>query len=70
MINDGDCVIFIDEEFFLETLKNNFDGISDDLSVINYNEILITSDVTQKDIQDIETYYKSSTPYISIIMAA
>lgn len=61
MINDGDCVIFIDEEFFLETLKNNFGGISDDLSVINYNEILVTSDVTQKDIQDIETYYKAST---------
>lgn len=60
LINDGDCVVFIDEEFFLETLKNNFDGISDDLSVINYNEILITSDVSREDVEDIENYYKNS----------
>ena len=61
LIVDGDSVIFIDEEFFVETLKINFDGIPDDLSAINYNEILITSDVSEKDIQDIQNYYENST---------
>ena len=61
LISDGDCVVFIDEEFFLETLRNNFDGISNDLSVINYNEILITSDVSDKDVKEIENHYENSS---------
>lgn len=61
LIVDGNSVIFIDEEYFNETLKLNFDGISDDFSAINYNEILITSDVNQKDIQDIQNYYKNAS---------
>ncbi len=61
LLVDGDSVIFIDEEFFLESLKNNFDGISDDFSDINYNEILISSEISQKDVEDIEKYYEGSS---------
>ena len=59
---DGNSVIFIDEDYFLGVLKNNFDGLENaDLSVIKYNEILITSDVKSSDVQEIESYYNNSS---------
>ena len=61
LINDGDCVIFIDENLFLDELKSRFsDYENSDLSVINYNQILITSEVDEFDVQKIEAYYQNS----------
>ncbi len=53
--------IFIDEKDFLETLSMNFDGVDqDDLSQIAYNEILIKSDIVEKDVNDIAEFYETS----------
>ena len=62
LIVDGDCVIFIDENAFLETIKQYFEGNDDaDLSVIQYNEVLIKSTVSDEDIFQIQAYYETSS---------
>lgn len=62
LLVSDDCMIFIDEKIFLKALSSAFDGISeDDLSQINYNQILITSDVNEADKQEIENYYRNSS---------
>jgi len=68
LIVDGDCVIFIDEIFFLETLKMYFNDINEaDLTILEYNEILIKSEISADDKQDIQNYYENSaTNIISI----
>lgn len=67
-IADGDAIIFIDEDYFLENLKRSIDGLDDaDLSIIEYNEILITSDVSEEDISDIRGHFDSSASEIVTI---
>lgn len=65
LIVDGDCVIFIDEIFFLETLKMYFNDINEaDLTILEYNEILIKSEISADDKQDIQNYYENSATNI------
>lgn len=62
LIADDDCVIFIDENVFLDTLKTYFEGIEDaDLSIIKYNEALIKSEISENDLSEIESYYETSS---------
>ena len=62
LIVDDECVIFIDETMFVEAIKAAFpeeDHI--DLNEIDYNQILISSEITNDDISSIERYYQNST---------
>lgn len=62
LIVHDDCLTFIDENVFLEALKSNFDGIETaDLSIIDYNQILIKSEVSENDISQIESFYETSS---------
>ena len=69
---DGESMIFIDEDVFLDEMKSEFAGIYDaDLSIIDYNEILISSEVSERDIQDIQSYYDlSDSKIISVTKRA
>ena len=61
LIVDGDCVIFIDESVFLDTLKMYFNGIEEaNLTILNYNEVLIKSEVSADDKKAIQNYYENS----------
>lgn len=65
LIVDGDCVIFIDENVFLETLKMYFNDINEaDLTILDYNEILIKSEISADDKLDIQNYYENSATNI------
>ena len=68
LIVDGDCVIFIDEIVFLDTLKMYFNGIEDaNLTILDYNEILIKSEVSADEKKEIQNYYENSaTDLVSI----
>ncbi|MBR3885145.1 MAG: ABC transporter permease [Clostridia bacterium] len=65
LIIDDKPTIFIDENVFLETLKTYFTGIENaDLSILNYNEILISSNVSTQDKLDLQNYYENSSSKI------
>lgn len=68
LVNDSECLIFIDEDVFLQTLKIYFNEIDEnDYSLIDYNQILITSKVKESDKAEITNYYANSeTNLISI----
>lgn len=61
LISDDECLIFIDETSFLKILSKYFDEIKEnDLSQIDYNQILITSKISEKDKEEIKNYYENS----------
>ena len=65
VIADGDCVIFVDENAFLETLKMYFTDINEeDLTILDYNQVLIKSDVSDEDKKIIQNYYDNSASNI------
>lgn len=62
LLVDENCTVFIDESVFLNAIKANFSGLEDaDLSALNYNQILIKSDVSSNDIELIKNHFESST---------
>ena len=68
LIIDDKPTIFIDENVFLETLKIYFTNIENaDLSILNYNEILISSNVSAQDKIDLQNYYDNSSSKIMSI---
>ena len=68
LIIDENCVIFIEEKFFLDTLKLYFEGIEEaDFSILNYNQILIKSDTTEQDVADIIEFYETSSTKLESI---
>lgn len=61
MLKSDECLIFIDEKVFLEILKSNFSEFPDlSLDDLNYNQLLITSEVDDGDIEKIKNYYSAS----------
>lgn len=68
LLVDDESVIFIDEKVFLQTLMKYFEGVGEsDFSVINYNQILIGSEISQSEQHEIESYFETSeTNLISI----
>lgn len=68
LTNDEKCVIFIDEKVFLDTLKLCFVGIEDaDLSVINYNQILVKTDNYETAEAEIKSYFNNSSTTLANI---
>lgn len=64
-IADGDCVIFVDENVFLETLKMYFTDLNEaDLTILDYNQVLIRSEVSAEDKVIIQNYYDNSASNI------
>lgn len=62
LVIDDECLIFIDERVLLQVLKQYFSGIDEtDFSVINYNQVLITSEISSENKQEILDYFSSST---------
>lgn len=67
LIASDECVIFIDEDVYFEVLKNYFPDVSDEDLKINYNQILICSEVGEAEMSQIENYFLGSeTELISI----
>lgn len=68
LLKDDNCVIFIDEKVFLQTLKMYFNSVSEtDYSLIEYNQVLIKSQVTSDEKNEIQNYFEhSSTNLVSI----
>ena len=65
VIADGNCVIFVEENAFLETLKMYFTDINEeDLTILDYNQVLIKTDVSDEDKKIIQNYYDNSTSNI------
>lgn len=64
LLFDDECVIFIDEEVFLQALSENFE-LSNDFE-LEYNKILLTSSLSDEDKENIEAYYESRGRLISI----
>lgn len=61
LLVDDECVIFIDEKVFFETLKTYFNDYDEtDFESIKYNQILISSDVKQEEKLAIEEYFLNS----------
>lgn len=61
LVASDECVIFIDEKYFLEKLNSQFSDVFGDNISIDYNQILITSKILQTDIDCIENYYNSES---------
>lgn len=57
LVSDDDCLIFIDDEYFLEELNAQFSDVINEGLSIDYNQILITTDVSPEDIDSIRNYY-------------
>ena len=58
---DDECVLFVDEEVFIEALNYVFPDFGKlDLSAIEYNQILIRSELGEEDIEKIQEYYQNS----------
>ena len=68
LTNNEKCVIFIDEKVFLDTLKLCFDGLENaDLSVINYNQILVKTDTYETAEAEIKSYFNNSSTTLANI---
>ena len=61
LLVDDECVIFIDEEYFLEKLSVQFEEISIDDIKINYNQVLITSDIDDVERSKIKDYFENTS---------
>lgn len=60
LLVDDECLIFIDEDVYLEVLKTYFSDASDEDLKINYNQVLICSEIGEKDKEEIKNYFSSS----------
>lgn len=61
LLVDDECVIFIDEDYFLEKLMVKFEDLSVDDIRINYNQVLITSDIDDIERTKIENYFENTS---------
>lgn len=59
LLVDDECVIFIDEEIFINELKSSFAGQEN--VEIDYNQVLITSSLSVSDESNIREYYADRT---------
>ena len=56
---------FVDENVFLETLKMYFTDLNEaDLTILDYNQVLIKSEVSAEDKAIIQNYYDNSASNI------
>lgn len=70
LLVDKTCSIFIDEAVFLNALKQSFDGYQDaSISDLNFNQILIKSEINENDINSIKDYYSSSSSTLEKLTA-